>query len=59
MELINFFVAILALLILTTLFCLIMTTDFGWGPIVYLASFFGGILLMGWAGVSCLDFFKD
>ncbi|HEY9769286.1 MAG TPA: hypothetical protein V6C71_12470 [Coleofasciculaceae cyanobacterium] len=59
MELINFLVAILAMLILTTLFCLIMTTDLGWGPIVYLASFLGGIVLMGWVGVACLDLFKD
>ncbi|MEM7761265.1 MAG: hypothetical protein AAGF83_26405 [Cyanobacteria bacterium P01_G01_bin.67] len=59
MELVNFLVAIFALLISTTLFCLIMTTDFGWGPIVYVASFLGGIILMGWAGVACLDLFKD
>lgn len=59
MEAINFLVAILALLVSTTLFCLIMTTDWGWGPIVYISTFLGGIVLMGWAGVACLDLFKD
>lgn len=59
MEFANFLVAIFALLISTILFCLIMTTDLGWGPIVYIASFLGGIVLIGWAGVACLDFFKD
>jgi hypothetical protein len=59
MEFINFFVAILAVLISTCLFCLIMTTDLGWGPVVYVSSFLGGIVLMGWAGVACLDLFKD
>ena len=59
MEAINFLVAILALLVSTTLFCLIMTTDWGWGPIVYISTFLGGIVLMGWAGVACLDIFKD
>ncbi len=59
MKLINFLVAIVALLISTCLFCLIMTTDLGWGPIVYITFFLGGIVLMGWAGVACLDLFKD
>ena len=59
MEAINFLVAILTLLVSTTLFCLIMITDWGWGPIVYISTFLGGIVLMGWAGVACLDIFKD
>ena len=59
MEAINFLVAILTLLVSTTLFCLIMTTDWGWGPIVYVSPFLGGIVLMGWAGVACLNLFKD
>ncbi len=59
MELINFLVAIVILLISTCFFCLIMTTDLGWGPIAYVASFLGGIVLMGWAGVACLDLFQD
>ena len=59
MEAINFLVAIFVLLISTTLFCLIMTTHWGWGPIVYISTFLGGIILMGGAGVACLDLFKD
>ena len=59
MEFINFLVAVFVLLILTCFFCLLMTTDFGWGPIVYITFFLGGIVLMGWAGVACLDLFKD
>ncbi len=59
MELINFLMAILVLFISTCLFCLLMTTDLGWGPIVYIAAFFGGIVFTGWAGVACLDLFKD
>ena len=59
MASLNFLVTIFALLISTTLFCLIMTTDLGWGPIAYVASFLGGIVLIGWTGVACLDLFKD
>lgn len=59
MEFINFSVAILVLLFSTCLFCLLMTTDLGWGPIAYVASFLGGIIFMGWASVACLDLFKD
>ena len=59
MEFVNFLVAIFVLLISTCFFCLLMTTDLGWGPIVYVASFLGGIVFMGWAGVACLDLFKD
>jgi hypothetical protein len=59
MEFINFLAAILALLVSTCFFCLLMTSNLGWGPIAYVASFLGGIVLMGWAGVACLDLFKD
>ena len=59
MGLVNFLVAISVLFVSTSFFCLLMTTDFGWGPIAYVASFFGGIIFIGWAGVVCLDFFKD
>ncbi len=55
----NFLMAIFVLLVSTCFFCLIMTTDFGWGPIVYIASFLGGIVLIGWAGIACLDLFQD
>lgn len=59
MEFVNFLVTITVLLVSTCFFCLLMTTDFGWGPIVYIASFLGGIVFIGWAGVACLDLFKD
>ena len=59
MEFLNFAIAIFMLLISTTLFCLIMTTDWGWGPIVYVSSFLSGIVFIGWAGVACLNLFKD
>lgn len=59
MEFINFAIAIFMLLISTTLFCLIMTADWGWGSIVYIVSFLGGIVLMGWAGAAYLNLFKD
>ncbi|MEL7011110.1 MAG: hypothetical protein AAFR62_21715 [Cyanobacteria bacterium J06629_2] len=59
MGLINFLVAIFVLLISTCLFCLLMTTDFGWGPVVYVASFLSGTVFIGWAGVACLNIFKE
>ena len=55
----NFLIAVFTLLISTTLFCTIMTTDWGWGPVVYVSAFLSGIVFMGWAGVACLDLFKD
>ena len=58
MEFANFLVAILVLLISTCFFCLLMTTDLGWGPIAYVTSFLGGTIFLGWASVACLDFFK-
>lgn len=59
MTLINFLVSILALLVLTCCFCLILTTDLGWGPVVYVTFFLGGIASIGWASVACLNLFKD
>ncbi|MDJ0594077.1 MAG: hypothetical protein QNJ72_29560 [Pleurocapsa sp. MO_226.B13] len=59
MTFINFAIAIVALVISTCFFCLIMTTDLGWGPIAYVACFLGGIVLMGWASAACLDLFKE
>lgn len=58
MSIVNFLIAIMALLASTSLFCWIMTADLGWGPIAYVASFIGGIVLMAWGGVACLDLFK-
>lgn len=59
MSIVNFLVAITILLLSTCLFCWLMTTDLGWGPVVYVASFLGGIVFLGWAGVACLDLFKS
>ncbi|WP_036480445.1 hypothetical protein [Myxosarcina sp. GI1] len=59
MSIVNFLVAIAILLFSTCLFCLLMTTNLGWGPVVYVSCFLGGIVLIGWTGVACLDLFKD
>jgi hypothetical protein len=59
MEFVNFLVTITVLFLSTCFFCLLMTTDLGWGPIAYIASFLSGIVFMGWAGVACLDLFKE
>jgi hypothetical protein len=58
MTFLNFIVSILALFVSTSFFCLLMTTDLGWGPVVYVTCFIGGILLTAWAAVACLDLFK-
>ena len=56
MEIWDFFSSILILLVLTTAFCWLMTADLGWGPIAYVAAFFGGMISIGWAGVAYLNF---
>ena len=55
----SFFMTILVLLIGTGLFCWLMTEDLGWGPIVYLVTFLGGIVAIGWAGIASLSFFNN
>jgi hypothetical protein len=59
MAIINLFKTILTLLILTCIFCLIMTTDLGLGPVANVALYLGGVILLGWATVASLNIFND
>lgn len=59
MAIINLFKAILTLLVLTCIFCLILITDLGFGPVVNVALCLGGVILMGWATVTSLNIFND
>lgn len=55
----SFLTTILVLLGSTCLFCWLMTEDLGWGPIVYLVAFLGGLIAIGCAGVASLNYFSD
>lgn len=59
MAIINLFKAIFTLLVLTCIFCLILTTDLGFGPVVNVTLYLSGVILMGWATVTSLNIFND
>ncbi|AFZ38120.1 hypothetical protein Sta7437_4664 (plasmid) [Stanieria cyanosphaera PCC 7437] len=59
MAILNLFKAILTLLVLTCIFCLILTTDLGFGPVANVALYLGGVVLVGWATVTSLNIFND
>ena len=59
MASVNLLKAILTLLVLTCIFCLIMTTDLGFGPVANVALYLGGVVLIGWATVASLNIFND
>jgi hypothetical protein len=50
----GFLVSVLVLLLSTTFFCWVMTADLGLGPLCHLFAFFGGMTLIGLAGVASL-----
>lgn len=55
----KFLGAMLILFILNCLFCWLLTADIGFGPVLYLVSFFGGIFLISIAGVATLKLFYN
>lgn len=55
----NLFKTIFILLVLTCIFCLILTTDLGFGPVANVALYLGGVILIGWATVASLNIFSD
>ncbi|PSB09330.1 hypothetical protein C7B62_13690 [Pleurocapsa sp. CCALA 161] len=59
MALINLLKAILILFIFTYIFCLILTTDLGFGPVANVALYLGGVVLIGWASIASLNIFND
>lgn len=59
MAILNLFIAILTLLIMTCIFCVILTTDLGFGPVANVALYLGGVVLIGWATVASLNIFND
>lgn len=59
MAIINLLKTILILLVLTCLFCLVMTTDLGLDPVDNLVLYVGGVVLIGWATVASLNIFND
>lgn len=59
MAIINLLKTILILLVLTCLFCLVMTTDLGLDPVDNLVFYVGGVVLIGWVTVASLNIFHD
>ena len=59
MAIINLLKTILILLVLTCLFCLVMTTDLGLDAVDNLVFYVGGVVLIGWATVASLNIFND
>ena len=59
MAIVNLFKTIFILLVLTCIFCLILTTDLGFGPVANVALYLGGVILIGWATVASLNIFSD
>ena len=58
MAIVNLLRTILILLVLTCLFCLVMTTDLGLDPVDNLVFYVGGVVLIGWATVASLNIFN-
>ena len=59
MAIINLLKTIFTLLVLTCFFCLILTTDLGFGPVANIALYLGGVVLIGWATITSLNIFND
>ena len=59
MAIVNLLRTILILLVLTCIFCLILTTDPGFGPVANVALYLGGVVLIAWVTVASLNLFND